>query len=70
MTHDLTRDVAIVPTEAVLLFIDMQNYAAHPDGGEFTTMSPAERSTHIHAADSWHCEGKAGTGHTSLQQGG
>ena len=46
MTHDLTRDVAIVPAEAVLLFIDMQNYAAHPDGGEFTTMSPAERSTH------------------------
>jgi nicotinamidase-related amidase len=66
----MTRDVAIVPAEAVLLFIDMQNYAAHPDGGEFTTMSPAERSTHIHAADSWHCEGKAGTGHTSLQQGG
>jgi len=46
MTHDLTRDVAIVPAEAVLLFIDMQNYAAHPDGGEVTTMSPAERSTH------------------------
>jgi hypothetical protein len=54
----------------VLLFIDMQNYATHPDGGEFTTMSPAERSTHVHAVDPRHCEGKAGTEHTSLQQGG
>lgn len=51
MTDHLTRDVAIVPSEAVLLFIDVQNYAAHPDGSEFTSLTPAERATHDYYFD-------------------
>ncbi|KNG94623.1 isochorismatase family cysteine hydrolase [Pseudaestuariivita atlantica] len=40
MTDALTRNRALVPAEAALLFVDVQNFAAHPDGGEFKDMPP------------------------------
>lgn len=36
----LTRDVPLVPAQSALLFIDVQNFAAHRDGGEFKGLSP------------------------------
>ena len=37
----LTRDVPIQPGQAALLFIDVQNFSAHRDGGEFKGESAA-----------------------------
>ena len=34
----LTREVALVPEQSALLFIDVQNFAAHPEGGEFSDL--------------------------------
>jgi ureidoacrylate peracid hydrolase len=42
-TH-LSRDVPIDPTHAALLFIDVQNYTARLDGGEYARMDAAERN--------------------------
>ncbi len=39
----LSRDVAIDPAHAALLIIDMQNYTARPDGGEYKHLSDTER---------------------------
>lgn len=39
----LSRDVPIDATHAALLFVDVQNYNARPDGGEYTEMSATER---------------------------
>lgn len=39
----LSRDIEIDPAHAALLFIDVQNYTAHPDGGEYAAMEPAVR---------------------------
>ncbi len=39
----LSREVAIDPAHAALLFIDVQNYTARPDGGEYAQMDPAAR---------------------------
>ncbi|MCP4317823.1 MAG: cysteine hydrolase [Hyphomicrobiales bacterium] len=36
-----TRDLPIKPPEAALLFIDVQNFCAHRDGGEFSGLSDA-----------------------------
>jgi ureidoacrylate peracid hydrolase len=38
----LSREIAIVPQQAALLFIDVQNFAAKRNGGEFKDMPPAE----------------------------
>lgn len=38
----LTRDIAVVPEQTALLFIDVQNFCAHRDGGEFSGLSEAE----------------------------
>jgi ureidoacrylate peracid hydrolase len=38
----LGREVEIDPAHAALLFIDVQNYIAHPDGGEYRGMDPSE----------------------------
>lgn len=35
----LTREVPIQPDQSALLFIDVQNFAAHPDGAEFAGLS-------------------------------
>ncbi len=37
----LTRDVPLVPAQSALLFIDVQNFAAHRRGGEFKDVSAA-----------------------------
>ena len=39
----LSRDVPIDPGHTALLFIDVQNYTAREDGGEYTALSEAER---------------------------
>ena len=39
----LSRDVPIDPVQAALLFVDVQNYNARPDGGEYATMTETER---------------------------
>jgi ureidoacrylate peracid hydrolase len=39
----LSRDVPIDRAHAALLFVDVQNYNARPDGGEYAGMAEAER---------------------------
>ena len=39
---DLTRDIPLKPDQSALLFIDVQNFAAHRDGAEFDGLSDAE----------------------------
>jgi ureidoacrylate peracid hydrolase len=39
----LSRDVPIDPAHAALLFVDVQNYTARPDGGEYAWLTEAER---------------------------
>jgi ureidoacrylate peracid hydrolase len=43
MTGTLSRNVPIDPRHAALLFIDVQNYTARPDGGEYAAMDAAGR---------------------------
>jgi ureidoacrylate peracid hydrolase len=38
-----SREVPIDPAHAALLFVDVQNYNARPDGGEYAGMSAEER---------------------------
>ncbi|ABG31133.1 cysteine hydrolase [Roseobacter denitrificans] len=38
----LTRNVPLVPEQSALLFIDVQNFAAHREGGEFKDLDAAE----------------------------
>jgi ureidoacrylate peracid hydrolase len=38
-----SREVAIDPARAALLIIDIQNYTARPDGGEYRGLADAER---------------------------
>jgi ureidoacrylate peracid hydrolase len=37
-----SREIALLPGQAALLMIDMQNYCCHPDGGLFRTCPPDE----------------------------
>jgi len=37
----LTRDLPLVPADAALLFVDVQNFAAHREGGEFKDLPQA-----------------------------
>lgn len=37
----LTRELALVPDQSALLFIDVQNFSARPDGGEFKDIDSA-----------------------------
>ena len=48
MAGGLSRDVAVQPDQAALLFIDVQNYAAHPKGGEFRDLAAKERARFDH----------------------
>ena len=41
MTETLSREVPLVPGESALLFIDVQNFCANREGGEFKELSPA-----------------------------
>ena len=43
MNHPLSREVAIEPARAALLFVDVQNYNCTWDGGEYAHLSAAER---------------------------
>lgn len=38
----LSREIPLVPDQSALLFIDVQNFAAHRDGGEFKDLTQAE----------------------------
>ena len=38
----LTREVALQPEQSALLFIDVQNFSAHPDGAEFKDVPASE----------------------------
>lgn len=38
----LSRDIPLVPRDSALLFIDVQNFSAHRDGGEFKDTPPVE----------------------------
>ena len=42
--NKLTRDVALDKSQAALLFIDIQNYSAHRNGGEFESLSEKQFS--------------------------
>jgi ureidoacrylate peracid hydrolase len=42
MAEILSREVPLVPARAALLFIDVQNFGAHRQGGEFGGLSAAE----------------------------
>jgi ureidoacrylate peracid hydrolase len=42
MSHLTTRDVPVEPAHTTLLFVDVQNYCAVREGGEFAHMTPAE----------------------------
>lgn len=41
--NELSREVEIDPAHAALLFIDVQNYVAGADGGEYAHLDPADR---------------------------
>ncbi len=45
--NELSREIPIVPKKSALLFIDVQNYNARSDGGEYKDegLSPAEAET-------------------------
>src|ERR1700688_4168004 len=43
MTLPTTRDLPVEIAHTTLLFIDVQNYCAGPNGGEFKDMPEAER---------------------------
>ena len=47
MPPTLSREVEIDPAHAALLFIDVQNYCAGPDGGEWAGMPAAERDAKL-----------------------
>lgn len=39
--HPTSRDLPLVPAQSALLFIDVQNFSADPEGGEYEGMDPA-----------------------------
>ena len=54
MAHPLSREIPVEPAKSALLFIDVQNYNARPDGGEYRDMglSPQKaRSRHAYFFD-------------------
>ena len=40
-----SRELALLPGQAALLLIDMQNYCCHPDGGLYRSCPPDEATT-------------------------
>ncbi|WP_416899143.1 MAG: cysteine hydrolase family protein [Minwuia sp.] len=40
MNEPLSRDIPLVPAQSALLFIDVQNFGAHREGGEYTETAP------------------------------
>ncbi len=44
MINETTRDVPIDAPQSALVFIDVQNYCAHPDGSEFKALPAPEKA--------------------------
>jgi ureidoacrylate peracid hydrolase len=44
MNTDTTREVPITVAQCALIFIDVQNYATHPDGSEFKSLPGPEKA--------------------------
>lgn len=42
MLHELSRDIPLVAEQSAILFVDVQNFAAHRDGGEFKGLGADE----------------------------
>jgi ureidoacrylate peracid hydrolase len=42
MTQQLSREIPVEPGQTTLLFIDVQNYCAHRQGGEYKDLKPDE----------------------------
>jgi ureidoacrylate peracid hydrolase len=42
MTQQLSREIPVEPAKTTLLFIDVQNYCAHRQGGEYKDLKPDE----------------------------
>ena len=42
MNQTLSREIPLVPAQSALLFIDVQNFSAHRQGGEFARMSESQ----------------------------
>ncbi len=40
-----SREISLDPTRSALLFIDVQNFCARRDGGEFTMLAENERES-------------------------
>ncbi|WP_197412489.1 isochorismatase family cysteine hydrolase [Novosphingobium sp. Fuku2-ISO-50] len=47
MTTITSRDVPVKPSEAALLFVDVQNYGCDPRGSEYAGLDPAEREAKL-----------------------
>lgn len=47
----LTREVPLDPARSALLFIDVQNFSARRDGGEFVGLGPEEMARHAYYFD-------------------
>lgn len=64
MTESLSRNVPLVPEQSALLFIDVQNFGAHRDGGEYQGI-PADTIT---AKYGWFFEQFEATGLPNMQR--
>jgi nicotinamidase-related amidase len=49
--HLTTREVPLDPAGSALLYIDVQNFSASRDGGEFATLAPAEMARYDYYFD-------------------
>jgi ureidoacrylate peracid hydrolase len=47
MAVELSRDVPVVPAQTAMLFVDVQNYNCHEDGGEYRDLPPEERDEQL-----------------------
>jgi ureidoacrylate peracid hydrolase len=47
----LTRQKILQPAQSAILIVDMQNYAAHSDGGEFAEISESEKNNFTYFFD-------------------
>jgi len=64
MADSLSRDVPLVPEQSALLFIDVQNFGAHREGGEYAGL-PAETFA---AKYGWFFEQLEATGLPNMQR--
>ncbi len=51
MDQKPSREIAIDPDAAALLYIDVQNYTVHPEGGEFRTLDPEQKKAFAYYVD-------------------